>query len=121
MFVDDDILVTMLVQRLLTDEGYRVLIAGNGFDAVAAYKQFRAEVTLVIVDLKMPGMDGFALFKELRAVNPQVQVLLTSGIHEPPNLEQMLAAGLRGFIPKPFSQQKFLAKVASNLAAMRGA
>ena len=121
MFVDDDTLVTLLVQRLLTDEGYRVILANNGVDALEAYKRFQSEVKLVIVDFKMPGMDGFALFNELRAINPQAYVVLTSGILEPANLQQMVDAGLRGFIPKPFSQAKLLAAVDSALRHIQDA
>jgi len=66
MVVDDDSLVTMLVERLLTTEGYRVVTASDGFHAVAIYEKLHGQVQLVILDFKMPGMDGFAVSASAR-------------------------------------------------------
>lgn len=115
MIVDDDNLVTMLVERVLTSEGYRVLTASNGDDAIRLYKAFQSEVQFVILDFKMPGMNGFALFNELRSINPALPAALTSGFVEDDELEKMLSKGLRGFIPKPLTQQKLLQVLRSML------
>jgi CheY-like chemotaxis protein len=118
MIVDDDPLVKMLVERVLSAEGYRVITASDGFQAIDIYKQYQSTIQLVILDFKMPGMDGFALFNELLALNPKVPAALTSGFVEDEQLEAMLAKGLRGFIPKPLTQQKLLLKVRSLLDAI---
>jgi CheY-like chemotaxis protein len=115
MIVDDDPLVKTLVERVLTAEGYRVITASDGFEAIEIYRQFQAVVELVILDFKMPGMDGFALFNELLALNPKLPAALTSGFVEDEQLDAMLAKGLRGFIPKPLTQLKLLQKVRSLL------
>jgi CheY-like chemotaxis protein len=111
MIVDDDALVTLLVERVLTMEGYRVVTAGDGSEALRTYKKYKSQIQLVILDYKMPDMDGFALFNELRNINPNVPAVLTSGFVEQEDLDVMLAKGLRGFIPKPLTQQKLLSKV----------
>jgi len=111
MIVDDDALVTLLVERVLTTEGYRVITASDGCEALRTYKRFKSQIHLVILDYKMPDMDGYTLFNELRNVNPNVPAVLTSGFVEQEELDVMLANGLRGFIPKPLTQQKLLSKV----------
>jgi CheY-like chemotaxis protein len=115
LIVDDDELVTMLVERVLTSEGYRVLTASNGLDALEIYKAFQSEVQFVILDFKMPAMNGFTLFTELRAINPNLPAALTSGFVEDDQLALMMSKGLRGFIPKPLTQQKLLLLLRSML------
>ena len=119
MIVDDDPLVTLLVERVLTTQGYRIITAADGFKAIELYKKYQEVIQLVITDFKMPGMDGMTLFNELRAINPQVPVALTSGFVEDDQLGAMMANGLRGFIPKPLTQQKLLEKVRSILDGLQ--
>ena len=120
MIVDDEDFVTLLAQRVLTDEGYRVVTARDGFQALDIYKKLQKEIQLVILDFTMPIMDGSEVFSELRMINPQVPVVLSSGFTEQDKLKWMLAKGLRGFIPKPYTQQKLLLQVRSTLDAMKG-
>jgi len=120
LIVDDEDFVTLLAQRVLTDEGYRVVTARDGFQALDIYKKLKTQVNLVILDFTMPIMDGSEVFSELRMINPQVPVVLSSGFTEQDKLKWMLAKGLRGFIPKPYTQQKLLLQVRSTLDAMKG-
>jgi CheY-like chemotaxis protein len=120
LIVDDEDFVTLLAQRVLTDEGYRVVTAKDGFQALDIYKKLQSEIQLVILDFTMPIMDGSEVFSELRMINPQVPVVLSSGFTEQDKLKWMLAKGLRGFIPKPYTQQKLLLQVRSTLDAMKG-
>jgi len=119
MIVDDEDFVTLLAQRVLTDEGYRVVTARDGFQALDIYKKLQNQIELVILDFTMPIMDGAEVFSELRMINPQVPVVLSSGFTEQDKLKWMLAKGLRGFIPKPYTQQKLLVQVRSTLDAMK--
>jgi CheY-like chemotaxis protein len=120
LIVDDEDFVTLLAQRVLTDEGYRVVTARDGFQALDIYKKLQNEVQLVILDFTMPIMDGAEVFNELRMINPQVPVVLSSGFTEQDKLKWMLAKGLRGFIPKPYTQQKLLLQVRSTIDAIKG-
>lgn len=119
LIVDDENFVTLLAQRVLTDEGYSVVTAKNGFEALDLYKKLADKIGLVILDFTMPIMDGSEVFSELRALNPRVPVVLSSGFTEQDKLKWMLAKGLRGFIPKPYTQQKLLLQVRSTLDAIR--
>lgn len=119
MIVDDEQLVTMLASRVLTDEDYRVITVQDGPKAIEIYKKIGAEINLVILDFTMPIMDGSDVFNELRMLNPRVPVMLSSGFTEQDKLKWMLAKGLRGFIPKPYTQQKLLLQVRSTLDAIK--
>lgn len=115
MIVDDEDFVTLLAQRVLTDEGYRVITARDGFQAIDTYRKLKDQIALVILDFTMPVMDGADVFAELLLINPKVPVVLSSGFAEQERLRSMLARGLRGFIPKPYTHQKLLTQIRSVL------
>lgn len=119
MIVDDEDFVTLLAQRVLTDEGYRVVTAKDGFQALDYYRKLRDHLALVILDFTMPVMDGADVFNELLAINPRVPVVLSSGFAEQESIRAMLARGLRGFIPKPYTQKKLLEQVRSVLDTLQ--
>lgn len=118
MIVDDEEFVTMLAQRVLTDEGYRVVTARDGFQAIETYRKLKDQIALIILDFTMPIMDGADVFAELLLINPKVPVVLSSGFAEQERLRSMLARGLRGFMPKPYTQQKLLMQIRSTLDAL---
>ncbi len=119
LIVDDERDVSMLAAQILTAEGYRVVLAKDGFEALKIYQQAQDQIGLIILDFFLPVMDGDAVFDELRALNPKVNVVLSSGFAEQTKLGAMLALGLRGFIPKPYTRAKLLAQIRSTLDAPR--
>lgn len=118
MIVDDEDFVTMLAQRVLADEGYRVITAKDGFQAIDTYRKLGEQIALIILDFTMPVMDGSDVFSELLTINSKVPVVLSSGFAEQDRLRGMLARGLRGFIPKPYTQQKLLEQIRSTLDSL---
>lgn len=118
LIVDDEDFVTLLAQRVMTDEGYRVVTAKDGFQAIDIYRKLKDQIALIILDFTMPVMDGADVFEELLLINPKVPVVLSSGFAEQDRLRGMLARGLRGFIPKPYTQQKLLTQIRSTLDAL---
>ena len=119
LLVDDETEVAELASAMLTDEGYQVILARDGFEALRIYQQISKQIGLVILDFFLPVMDGDAVFDELRALNPDVAVVLSSGFAEQSKLGNMLAQGLRGFIPKPYTREKLLEQVRSTLDSAR--
>lgn len=119
MIVDDEDFVTVLAQRVLSDQGYRVIIARDGFQCLEIYQKYLKQIDLIILDFTMPLMDGSEVFNELREINPHVPVVLSSGFTEQDKLRWMLAKGLRGFIPKPYTHEKLLLQVRSVLDALK--
>jgi CheY-like chemotaxis protein len=119
LLVDDEAEIAELAATMLTDEGYRVILARDGFEALKIYQQIGKQIALVILDFFLPVMDGDAVFDELRALNPEVAVVLSSGFAEQSKLGNMLAQGLKGFIPKPYTAEKLLEQVRSTIDAAR--
>jgi CheY-like chemotaxis protein len=115
MIVDDEDFVTMLAEKVLAGEGYRVVTAKDGFEAIDIYRKLGERISLIILDFTMPLMDGSDVFTELLDINPKVPVVLSSGFAEQDRLRGMLARGLRGFIPKPYTQDRLLTEVRTTL------
>jgi CheY-like chemotaxis protein len=119
LLIEDDFEVAELAAEMLTDEGYKLILARDGFEALQIYQEIGKQIGLVILDFFLPVMDGDAVFDELRALNPNINVVLSSGFAEQDKIGAMLAQGLRGFIPKPYTREKLLAQVRSTLDASR--
>lgn len=119
LIVDDEDFVTVLAERVLADAGYRVVTASDGFKALDIYRKLKDEIALVILDFTMPVMDGADVFNELREIDPQVPVVLSSGFAEQDRLRGMLSHGLLGFIPKPYNQQKLLTQIRATLDTLK--
>lgn len=119
LLIEDDFEVAELAAEMLTDEGYKLILARDGFEALQIYQKIGKQIGLVILDFFLPVMDGDAVFDELRELNPKINVVLSSGFAEQDKIGAMLAQGLRGFIPKPYSREKLLAQVRSTLDAAR--
>jgi len=119
LLIEDEPDVADLASEMLAEEGYRVIIAHDGFEALKIYEQMGNQIGLVILDYFLPVIDGDAVFEELRSINPSVNVVLSSGFAEQTKIASMLSQGLRGFIPKPYSREKLLEQVRSTLDAAR--
>jgi CheY-like chemotaxis protein len=117
LVVDDEEYVSLLAQRVLTEEGYRVITARDGLQALGYYKAIGREIALVILDFTLPMMDGAEVFEELLAIDPNVSVVLSSGFAEQSRVEAMLRRGLSGFLPKPYTHDKLLRQVRTTLDA----
>ena len=119
LLVEDEHDVAELGAEMLAQEGYKVILAADGFEALKIYQRLASQIGLVILDFFLPVMDGDAVFDELKALNPDVNVVLSSGFAEQQKISSMLAQGLRGFIPKPYTREKLLSQVRSTIDAGR--
>lgn len=102
LLVDDDESVRTLASRYLHKFGFQVIVAEDGRKAVELYKEKKDEITAVLMDLTMPHMDGADAFSQMRAINPDVQVILTSGYNEQEVTQRFVGKGAVGFIQKPY-------------------
>lgn len=114
--VDDDPTVLELLQRTLTDAGYRVLTAPGGRAAIETFEQSRVPIDLLLIDVIMPDLTGPVVAERLRARRPELHVLFISGFHDA-DLVQRFAA-LKGFtlLPKPFRREALLRAIEERLA-----
>ncbi len=111
LVVDDDEAARRVTARILEGEGYRVLTAGDGVDALEIYRKRGAEVGLVLLDLTMPGLGGAEVFAELRRIRPSVRVVLMSGFDEVDVSARFAAGALVGFLHKPYRVEELIARV----------
>jgi CheY-like chemotaxis protein len=119
LFIEDEQEVAAIAAEMLAEEGYKVILAGDGFEALKIYERLGKKIALVILDFFLPVMDGDAVFDELRSMNPDINIVLSSGFAEQQKVSAMLTQGLRGFIPKPYTREKLLSQVRSTLDSDR--
>jgi CheY-like chemotaxis protein len=119
LIIDDEPEIAEFASTILAEEGHKVIVAKDGFEALKIFQQIHRQIGLIILDFFLPVMDGDAVFEELKALDPSVNVVLSSGFAEQNKIGAMLAQGLRGFIPKPYTREKLLEQVRSTLDASR--
>ena len=111
LVVDDEDTVRTVSARLLEALGFSVILAHDGGEAVEKFKARRSEIRAVLMDLTMPHMNGEEAFRHLRAIDPDVRVLLMSGFSEQEAVNRFTGKGLSGFIEKPFRSESLRAKL----------
>lgn len=112
LVVEDHALVREGLVRLLgqLEEGLTIVEASNGEDAMLLLEE-DDEFDLVLLDLAMPGMDGFACLNELRERHPAIPVAVVSAYDDQPSVTRVLNNGASGFIPKAYSGEALLSAV----------
>jgi CheY-like chemotaxis protein len=103
LVVDDDQLVRESLGPPLRRCGFAVWLAASGEEAVAIGRQHGGAIGAVLLDVRMPGLDGPQTLDALRAINPAVRCCFMSGYIEGYSREELLAFGAEGFLLKPFS------------------
>lgn len=107
LLVDDEPLIVETTRATLEAAGYQVNTAAGGAEAVAVYREKADTIDLVILDMMMPGIDGFATKDRLRDINPSVRVIASSGFRRPSD-EGGRMNDVQGFLPKPYSDEQLL-------------
>lgn len=92
---------------LLEYPGFKVLTVPDGRSALEVSKQSADEIVCVILDLTMPHMDGEECSRELRRLNKDVRVMMSSGYTEHDIQERFAGKGLAGFVQKPYTKDEF--------------
>jgi PAS domain S-box-containing protein len=104
LLVDDEAMVRNVCAKVLQRLGWQVIEASDGPNAIELYRKSGAGIACVLLDQSMPQMDGTTVFRALRAINPAVKVILSSGYSNDQTTGQCLTTeGLAGFIQKPYT------------------
>lgn len=111
LVVDDEAAVRSVAQRTLERFGYRVMVAAHGAEAVSIYAQYRTDIKLVLTDMAMPIMDGPALIVALKAINPRVKIIGSSGLAANGAVARAVGAGVHLFAPKPYTAETLLSLI----------
>lgn len=112
LVIDDEDLVRNACARMLRRRGWQVIDAASGAEGIEVFRRHAAGIVCVILDLSMPGMDGLAVFKALKWLDPNVKVILSSGYNSDLEALQALPGqGLAGFIQKPYTSDRLCEEV----------
>jgi two-component system response regulator MprA len=117
LVVDDDIKTSDMLRRTLIYEGYRVLTAANGVDALAQSRDHRP--SLIVLDWNMPTMDGLAMVQRLRNAD-STPVLMLTGRAALEDKVDALAMGADDYLVKPFAPEELIARVRALLRRAEG-
>lgn len=111
LLIDDEEMILDVARQLLVSLGYTVLTTNSGGPALDIYRKNRERIDLVILDMIMPQMSGSKVFENLKEINPEVRVLLSSGYSINGQAMKILRRGCRGFIQKPFTIKELALKI----------
>ncbi len=111
LLVEDEEPLRRLGLRILEKYGYKVLGVCDGQEAVEVYKKEQDNISLVILDIVMPRMDGKQCIQELLKINPDVKVLISSGVAQDDLIEDVVDLGAKGSLIKPYDIRGLLEKV----------
>lgn len=111
LLVEDEEMVRNLEVHALEQSGYTVLAAVDGQEALQVYEREKDSISLVILDIIMPRMDGKQCFKELLMMNPNLKVLISSGVIQRELIQEVVNLGAKGSLVKPFNVMDLLRKV----------
>lgn len=118
LLVDDEEILTGIATRHLQTAGYNVLAFTDSLAALSYFTANHAVVALVILDLVMPGMDGVSLYRAIKAIKPEVGVILSSGFSIDSASQTLFRDGKLVFIQKPYLRNELIAAVGSVLKTL---
>lgn len=111
LLAEDEETVRNLAARILSDQGYKVLEAGEPLQAIQIMQNHKEKIDLIITDIIMPGMIGLGLVQRIQSTHPDVKVLYISGYTDTAMLHQGVLESDTPFLQKPFTPQTLLKKV----------
>jgi PAS domain S-box-containing protein len=121
LVVDDEASIREVTRKIFVKHGYQVLTANDGAEAVAVYAgRDGSRIRLVLTDIMMPRMEGIALIKALKKINPDVKIIASSGLTQAPGqvdrADELKVLGVKTFLNKPYTAEKLLTAVHNQLA-----
>lgn len=116
LVVDDEAAIRETTQASLETYNYKVLTASDGIEAIALYAEHREKISLVLVDMLMPAMDGSTTIRTLLKINPQIKIIASSGLASKQHLDETVDKGIN-FLPKPYTAQDLLQTISKVLSS----
>ena len=112
LIIDDEREVRQVTELIVKRLGYTTLVAQNGHEGIALFREHASAIMGVLLDLTMPELSGEATWRALQAIDPTVRILLMSGYSETDINERFGKEGLVGFLAKPFMIEELRTKLA---------
>jgi len=104
LVADDEAMMRNLILKILESEGYQVTVVSSGNEALETLKAEKYD--LLLTDVKMPGMTGFDLLKQVKVEWPEMAVIIMTGYGDAYNVKEALLSGADEYLSKPFKSQE---------------
>lgn len=117
LLIEDEEPLANMVKIALKTNGYRVLVAYNGEQAIDIYSKKKDSIHLVLTDMDLPKLSGEKIFEKLLQLNPAVKLIFASGYVEPEVKARMFSRGAKGFLGKPYRANEILLEIRKFLDA----
>jgi DNA-binding response OmpR family regulator len=117
LVVEDDPIIRQTVEYSLKRAGFDVCAVGDGASALQAAEESRPD--LIVLDLMLPGIDGYQVAERLRAGDRETAIIMVTALDQERDKVRGLDAGADDYITKPFSMEELLARVRANLRRVR--
>ncbi|MBI3788475.1 MAG: response regulator, partial [Ignavibacteriales bacterium] len=111
LLVEDEEMLLELLQTLLEENGFKVFVARDGLEAVEMYVRHKDEISVVLSDMGLPKLGGWEAFQKMKEINPHVKSILASGYLDPKLRADMIKAGAKDFVQKPYIPDIILARI----------
>lgn len=111
LLVDDEEMIIDVAGQMIQNFGYHVITAASGKEALDVYKKNKDRIDMVILDMIMPEMSGEDAYDNLKEIDPEIKVLLSSGYSIDGRAAKILERGCDGFIQKPFDMKRLSNKI----------
>lgn len=111
LICDDEEAIRRVTGKMLEQIGFETYVASNGPEALRLFEVNREKISLVLLDLTMPLMDGIEVYKKINETNNKIPVILMSGFNEDELTSQFSSLGLAGVLQKPFTFQQLSKKL----------
>ena len=108
LIVDDEPAIGQIASVILRGHGYRTLVAADGQEALALFRESRGEIQIVVSDFMMPRLDGPATIREMRRIQTDIRTIIITGLGEDGRIAEAKAAGANTVIAKPFTAEQLL-------------
>jgi PAS domain S-box-containing protein len=108
LIVDDEPLIQQATSSVLEAHNYRMMMANNGLEAIDLYTEHQHDISVVLMDIMMPSMDGLTAIGILQKLNPLVKVISTSGLASTRLFAESSKIGIQAFLSKPYTAQELL-------------
>ncbi len=111
LVVDDEPAIREITRSTLEAYNYQVVTASDGVEALAVYAQHQAEISVVVLDMMMPAMDGAMAIRTLQKMNPRVKIIAISGLVSNQKVAEAAGIGVKAFLSKPCTAKELLSTI----------
>ena len=111
LWVDDEDRALKVWSQILQKLGYTVLQARYGYEALKIFEKNKNRISLVILDMRMPGMDGCEVFDRLKAIQQEIKIIIVSGYIDQYLINELLKRKFSDYIEKPFKLKELSEKI----------